>query len=75
MVFENRISLAEFRERLVKVFYKVGLVGVRAGVGTGVSWSFQQREQLREAELSEGIRLEVCPMFYRVLGTVTRPGS
>lgn len=75
MVFENKLSLEEFRTGLIKVFYKVGLVGVRAGKSTGISWSFQLREQLREAEITDAVRLEICPMFYRVLGTPMRSAT
>ena len=69
---EGRIDAQEFRLRLVKMFYEVGLVGLRPQTKTKTSWAFMGRDVLREAEISEDMSVEICPAFHRVLGTKTR---
>ena len=68
-VLEGHLTLDEFRTRLVKVFYDVGMVGLRVGTSTPVSWSFRNSDILRLSEITDDARLEICPMLYRVLGT------
>ena len=67
-LFNEKLTAREFRLRLAKVFYRVGLVGIRPARGVATSWVFRDRGVLREAEITEEARLEICPMFYRVLG-------
>lgn len=69
MMYRNEIDFDELRRRIIKVFYQVGLVGIRPESGAAVSWSFLQKDVLREAEISASAKLSICPMFYRVLGT------
>lgn len=71
-VMENNLRLGDFKIRLVKMFYDVGLVGVRPGTKARTSWAFLDREVLREAEIQNDVVLEICPMVFRVLGIDTR---
>lgn len=60
------------RPGLTKMFYEAGILGIRCGVNVPVSWSFRDRDLIRTAEILPESRLEICPAFYRVLGTNTR---
>ena len=71
LVYENKLSVEEFRRRIALVFYRVGLVGIRLAPGSRVMWSFRGGEVLRDTEISDTSRLQITPVFYRVLGTVT----
>lgn len=71
-VFNDKMDLKKFRLRLVKMFYETGIVGIKISKGAKTSWSFIDGNIIREAEINENIRLEICPIFYRVLGTVFR---
>jgi len=71
-VYNSSLEFDEFRRRLIKVMYTVGLVGLRSCRGSGLSWSFLEKDVLREAEIENDARVEICPMFYRVLGTELR---
>ena len=71
-VMENNLGLGDFKIRLVKMFYDVGLVGVRPGTKARTSWAFLDREVLREAEIQNDVVVEICPMVFRVLGIDTR---
>jgi len=71
-VFQGKMNLEELRLLLVKVFYKVGIIGIKPNPSARTIWTFLEREMLREAEITESSRLEICPMFFRILGTDTR---
>jgi hypothetical protein len=69
---EGHISFDIYRRIIAKTFYEVGLVGIKTDPKRKTSWSFLNRDVLREAEIGTSAVLEVCPMFYRVLGTDLR---
>jgi hypothetical protein len=69
---EGHIDLTLYRRILAKTFYEVGLVGMRVDPTRQTSWSFLHREPLKEAEIGALAELQICPMFYRVLGTEVR---
>lgn len=71
-VYGGELDFEEFRRRLAKVFYATGLVGVRPDVGDPISWSYLEKDLVREASLSAESRLSINPMFYRVLATQDR---
>ncbi len=66
---DGQLSLDTYRRIIAKTFYEVGLVGIKLESSRNTSWSFLNRDILREAEIGPDARLEICPMFYRVLGT------
>ncbi|MGH0035661.1 MAG: P-loop ATPase, Sll1717 family [Myxococcota bacterium] len=71
-LYASKLEFDEFRRRLIKVFYTTGLVGLRSSSGSGLSWSFLEKDILREAEIGSEARVEICPMLFRVLGTELR---
>jgi len=68
--WDNNLKIEELRLRLVKMFYEVGLIGIRTQPGNEVSWSFLERDVLGTADLREDSVLSICPTFYRVLGAI-----
>lgn len=72
LVFSDDLSLEDLRSRLVKMFYDVGIVGIRLRSGESVLWSFVDEFGLTEAEIGEGARLQINPTFFRVLGVDPR---
>ena len=64
----GQVEAVEARRRLAKVFYQVGLIGLRADPGHRVAWTFLDEATLAGAEISDAARVEICPVFWRVLG-------
>lgn len=58
----------EFRSKLLSVFYRVGLIGVKTETFTAVSWSFLGHSHVSAAEILEDTTIAVNPSFYSVLG-------
>ncbi len=71
-VYNGQMTVEMFRLRIVKMFYETGIVGIKKGPSSKTSWSFLNGDIIREAEINEDAKLEICPVFYRVLGTVLR---
>lgn len=69
---ESVISLGGFCKAVAQIFYEVGLVGLKLETYEGVSWSFDGRRNISEAELSNETRVYVHPCFWRTLGIQER---
>jgi hypothetical protein len=69
---DGHLSMDTYRRIIAKTFYEVGLVGIKPDAKRKTSWSFLDRDILREAEITTSARLQICPVFYRVLGTELR---
>lgn len=67
-VVAGELDGARMRVRLVKVWYEVGLVGLKTETFGSTSWSFRDRYVMPEAEIADTTRVEIAPIFYRVLG-------
>lgn len=70
--YNNAISLDDLRARVLVTLYEVGLIGLKPHDNQPISWSFRERDVLRSADIGPETRVAITPMFYRVLGTVTR---
>ncbi len=70
LFWENKIGIDDIRLKIVKMFYDVGIVGLRLSSGDQLSWSFKERSFLTFVDVDHETRLTICPMFYRVLGIV-----
>ncbi len=68
MVFENQISLDNYRMNIIHIFYKVGLVGLRTEKGNPISWSHINGTNISTSEITETTRIYIQKTFYRVLG-------
>ena len=62
------LAIDTFVINLVKVFYKVGLVGLRQPDSQGVVWATDQRRSVSQAEMNFQTRVTVHPTFWRTLG-------
>jgi hypothetical protein len=67
-VTDDKIKPSEFRARLMGVFYRVGLVGLRIETSTAPSWAFRHAPTIPTAAIKEDSRVYICPMFWRALG-------
>ncbi|MDU9047571.1 MAG: hypothetical protein Q3M30_01890 [Candidatus Electrothrix sp. Rat3] len=66
-VWDNSISFDDARRKFVIIFYMVGAIGIRKD-NRGVSWSFKEDNILQSSEITGSERVEIAPMFFRVLG-------
>ena len=67
-VWEGSLDLEGYRKRLVLVFYRVGLVGLKVEPYMPVSWSYQSGASVSTAEVRDDTRVHVQKTFWRVLG-------
>lgn len=65
--FESNLSYFETLIGLLKIFYKVGVLGIRVQ-SRGVSWSFKEDHMIHDSQITGSEHVEICPMFFRVLG-------
>ena len=67
-VVEEKMRLADLRVGLVRVFYRVGLVGLKTETFTSVTWSYAGRPEISRADIDENSIVHISPVFQRVLG-------
>ena len=65
--FHIHISYDDALIGLLKIFYKVGVLGVREH-SRGVSWCFKDDHMIHDSQITGKEGVEICPMFYRVFG-------
>jgi hypothetical protein len=65
---DGKMSTATFRAEMIEMLYRVGIVGVKLGTGSRLTWSTEGRRTISSAELGDDVRIAVHPVFYRVLG-------
>jgi hypothetical protein len=73
-VLEGVESAPDFAAYLVRVWFQVGLIGVKSAPFEAVSWSFLGRTTLASTEVSDETIIEIHPMFWRILGTLPVDG-
>lgn len=71
-LFEGGMDLREYRETVVLIFYKVGLLGLKIDEQMGVSWAEGIGQSVSRAELDDDTRVFVHRAYWRALGV---PGS
>lgn len=67
-VAEGNVSLRTFRNILVEVFYKVGLVGLKLETYESFVWASRGRRSISSAEIGDDTRVAINPPFWRTLG-------
>ena len=67
-LYQNEISNHDFRKRLILMYYRVGLVGLKPDATSPIFWSFRGNESITEAQIAKSMSLHITPAFYRVLG-------
>jgi len=65
---ESKCLLDDFRKSIVKVFYIVGLVGLKLETYEAVMYSFSGRRIISESEITNETRIHIHPCFWRALG-------
>ena len=65
---EDLIPPAEFRRVLMRIFYKVGLVGVKTHEHTTWSWISDRIKNTVSTEVTDSSSIQVHPMYSRALG-------
>lgn len=69
-LLENKISSEKYRDNLILVFYKVGLIGLQTNSSMPIAWSFIMDSSISESEIDESSRVHVQPTFWRHFGIV-----
>lgn len=70
-VVNQTLTTSEFRVTLLRVFFRVGLVGLKLETYETVSWAYQGNRISPAVSVNELTRVSIHPAFYRVLGTKT----
>jgi hypothetical protein len=68
------LDLESFRNSLVQVFYKVGILGIKLETYDSFIWSSGHRGAISGTEINDNTKLEIHPAFWRVLGTLNKEG-
>jgi hypothetical protein len=71
-VLDLVMKYSEFRNALIQIFYRVGLVGLKMEAFEKTSWVVTGRPDLSSSEIGDATRVEVHPAFWRVLGVSER---
>lgn len=69
---DSKITVANFRRKVIQIFYHVGLVGLKLERHEGTVWSFDGRRSVSEAEIDPETRVSIHPCFWRTLGIQER---
>lgn len=61
-------SYLSFFTLLLRLFYRVGIIGVKTDAFNQVQWSFNDQSNITDASLQGETSLHIHPMFWRALG-------
>jgi len=62
------LELFAFAQRVMSIFYRVGLVGLKTDKFDATRWSFLQGADIHPATIDRDCSVTICPAFYRCLG-------
>jgi hypothetical protein len=68
LTWNDKITKEEYRQSVVLIFYKVGLIGLRVDKGKPLSWAYTGDTSVSGAEIGEGTRIHIQKTFWRHLG-------
>lgn len=68
-LLDSMLTAQEARRQIFRIFYRVGLVGMKLAPHEGVSWVDQYGQGVSAAQIDENTSVVVHPAFYRALGT------
>ena len=69
MYGDGKTSIEEFRNRVLLVLYKVGIVGVKPNGYEGTYFSFNNSFVFRVEDIRSGVSFFVSPMLWHALGS------
>jgi hypothetical protein len=67
-LYDNGTAYADFRRAIIRIFYRVGLVGLKLERFESVSWSFSGHRNVSSAEIQPEVRVSIHPFAWRTLG-------
>lgn len=67
-VLDLMMTTGEFRLTVIRVFYRVGIVGLKLEPHEPTVWTDVGRPSISRSEISDSTRVSVHPMLWRVLG-------
>lgn len=53
---------------LIKMFYKVGIVGIKPDAFNETQWAFREKTSISDGQINENSALNIHPMVWRALG-------
>jgi hypothetical protein len=63
------MSVDSFRNYLVQMLYKTGILGIKLETFESYLWSFGNKRAVSTSEILDDTQVEIHPAFWRVLGT------
>lgn len=70
---EDRSSATEFASKLIRVFYQVGIVGLKLEATETIQWSIDKHRPIHGGEITGETRVSVHKCFWRALCINTPP--
>jgi hypothetical protein len=65
---DTKRTYKSFLIYLVKMYYRVGVVGVKPDAFNEIQWSFREKTSISDGQIDEGSALHIHPMVWRALG-------
>lgn len=72
-MIDGKKSLNSFLISLLKIFYRVGLVGIKPDSFNETQWAFKEKAAISDGQLKRSATIRIHPMFWRALG-IQSPG-
>lgn len=67
-VEQNSLTKMEFRNHVLRVLYRVGIIGIKRNAYTSVEWSHEDDVTISNSEIKNSQSFEVHKMLWRYLG-------
>ncbi len=68
-VVEGVLPINDLRDSLIRMFYRVGLVGIKTESFQGTAFSFAGQDMLPATDIEDTCLVSICPVFWRILGS------
>lgn len=65
---DGGVTLEDYRELVIQIFYKVGIVGLKNADEMGISWSDSFGQSVSRAEIAPDTRVYIHRAYWRTLG-------
>lgn len=65
---DTKRTYKSFLIYLVKMYYRVGIVGVKPDAFNETQWAFREKTSISDGQINEGSALYIHPMLWRALG-------
>lgn len=67
-MIDGKKSLNSFLISLLKMFYRVGLIGIKPDSFNETQWAFKEKAAISDGQLKRSATIKIHPMFWRALG-------